>query len=115
LIVFDRNFSSGLYDRILALYNRQGLTPHFTMTHVEPHEEAGAILVASGKAIFIGAGAIVTRSVNGVETASVRLNETEASIEVYMAWRKGEDSTAVFSFLESVRRVFRHRVHRAIA
>jgi len=45
----------------------------------------------------------------------VRLNETEASIEVYMAWRKGEDSTAVFSFLESVRRVFRHRVHRAIA
>jgi DNA-binding transcriptional LysR family regulator len=115
LIVFDRSFSSGLYDRILALYNRQGLTPHFTMTHVEPHEEAGAILVASGKAIFIGAGAIVTRSVNGVETASVRLNEPEASIEVYMAWRKDEDSTAVVSFLESVRRVFRRRVHRAVA
>jgi DNA-binding transcriptional LysR family regulator len=85
------------------------------MTHVEPHEEAGAILVASGKAIFIGAGAIVTRSVNGVETASVRLNEPEASIEVYMAWRKDEDSTAVVSFLESVRRVFRRRVHRAVA
>jgi DNA-binding transcriptional LysR family regulator len=115
LIVFDRNLSSGLYDKILGLYNRHGLTPHFTMTHVEPHEEAGAVIVASGKAIFIGAGAIVTRSVNGVELASVRLSEPEAKIEVYVAWRKDEDSNAVFSFLESVRRVFRHRVNRKIA
>jgi len=65
-------------------------------------------MVASGKAIFIGAGAIVTRSVAGIELASVRLNEADAKIEVYMAWRKGEESTAVFSFLDSVRRAF-HR------
>jgi DNA-binding transcriptional LysR family regulator len=114
LIIFDRNFSSGLYDKILGLYSRQGLTPHFTVTHVEAHEEAGAIMVASGKAIFIGAGAIVTRSVHGIELASVRLNETEAKIEVYMAWRKHEESPAVFSFLDSVRRVFRHP-HKEIA
>lgn len=115
LIIFDRNFSSGLYDKILGLYSRQGFTPHFTVAHVEAHEEAGAIMVASGKAIFIGAGAIVTRSVNGIELASVRLNETEAKIEVYMAWRKDEDSTAVFSFLDSVRRVFRRPANKQIA
>jgi DNA-binding transcriptional LysR family regulator len=115
LIVFDRRFSSGLYDKILGLYSRHGLTPHFTVAHVEAHEEAGAIMVASGRAIFIGAGAIVTRSVHGVELASVRLNETEAKIEVYMAWRKDEESTAVFSFLDSVRRVFRHPLHKEIA
>lgn len=109
LIIFDRNFSCGLYDKILGLYSRQGLTPHFTVTHVEAHEEAGAIMVASGKAIFIGAGAIVTRSVSGIELASVPLNEAGAKIEVYMAWRKDEQSTAVFSFLDSVRRVFRAR------
>lgn len=108
LIIFDRNFSCGLYDKVLGLYSRQGLTPHFAVTHVEAHEEAGAIMVASGKAIFIGAGAIVTRSVAGIELASVRLNEADAKIEVYMAWRKGEESTAVFSFLDSVRRAF-HR------
>jgi DNA-binding transcriptional LysR family regulator len=85
------------------------------VAHVEAHEEAGAIMVASGRAIFIGAGAIVTRSVHGVELASVRLNETEAKIEVYMAWRKDEESTAVFSFLDSVRRVFRHPLHKEIA
>jgi DNA-binding transcriptional LysR family regulator len=108
LIIFDRSFSSGLYDKVLGLYSRQGLTPHFTVTHVEAHEEAGAIMVASGRAIFIGAGAIVTRAVDGIELASVPLNETDAKIEVYMAWRKDEESTAIFSFLDSVRRIFRH-------
>jgi DNA-binding transcriptional LysR family regulator len=115
LIVFDRKFSSGLYDKILGLYSRQGLTPHFTVAHVEAHEEAGAIMVATGKAIFIGAGAIVTRSVHGIELASVRLNESEAKIEVYMAWRKDEESAAVLSFLDSVRRVLRHSATQKIA
>jgi DNA-binding transcriptional LysR family regulator len=105
LIIFDRNFSSGLYDKILALYSRQGLTPHFAVTHVESHEEAGAVMVASGKAIYIGVGALTTRSVQGIELASVRLNEAEARIDVYMAWRKDEESSAVLSFLNSTRSV----------
>jgi len=115
LVIFDRNFSCGLYDKVLGLYSRQGLTPHFAVTHVEAHEEAGAIMVASGKAIFIGAGAIVTRSVAGIELASVRLNEADAKIEVYMAWRKDEESTVVHSFLDSVRRAFPRPEHKEIA
>jgi DNA-binding transcriptional LysR family regulator len=115
LIIFDRSFSSGLYDKILGLYSRQGFTPHLTVTHVEAHEEAGAIMVASGKAIFMGAGAIVNRSVSGVELASVRLLEPEAKIEVYVAWRKSEESAAVLDFLDSVRRVFRLTMHKEIA
>jgi DNA-binding transcriptional LysR family regulator len=107
LIIFDRHFSTGLYDRVLGLYSRQGLTPHFAVTHVEAHEEAGAIMVASGKAIFIGAGAIVTRAVAGVELVSVPLNETDARIEVYMAWRRNEESAAILGFLKSVRSVLR--------
>ena len=115
LIIFDRSFSSGLYDKILGLYSRQGFTPHLTVTHVEAHEEAGAIMVASGKAIFIGAGAIVNRSVSGIELASARLNEPEAKIEVYLAWRKSEESAVILGFLDSVRRVFRPPVHKEIA
>jgi DNA-binding transcriptional LysR family regulator len=115
LIIFDRNFSTGLYDKILGLYSRQGFTPHLTVSHVEAHEEAGAVMVASGKAIFIGAGAIVNRSVSGLELASVRLNEPEAKIEVYIAWRKSEESSAVLDFLDSVRRVFRLNSHKEIA
>jgi DNA-binding transcriptional LysR family regulator len=107
LIIFDRNLSSGLYDKILALFSRHGFTPHLTAVHVEAHEEAGAIMVASGKAIFLGAGAIVNRAVAGVDLAWLRLEEADAKIEVYAAWRKGEQSTAVLAFLESVHRVFR--------
>jgi len=39
LLIFERSFSSGLYDKVLGLYAKQGLTPHFMVTHVEPHEE----------------------------------------------------------------------------
>lgn len=105
LIIFDRNLSSGLYDKILALYSRQGLTPRLIPTRVEAHEEAGAIMVASGKAIFMGAGAIVNRSVAGLDLVSVRLKEPEARIEVYVAWRRNSDSPVIFNFLETVRRL----------
>src|SRR5262249_23943617 len=110
LIIFERTLSTGLYDKVMGLFSRQGFTPHLIVTHVEAHEEAGAIMVASGKAIFVGDGAIVNRSVAGIELASVRLNEPEAKIEVYAAWRKGEDSPAVLQFLHSVNRaVLRHQ------
>src|SRR5262249_28581304 len=88
LLVFSRNFSNSLYDKILALYSRHGLTPQLITTNMEPHDEAGAITVASGKAIFVGAGAFVNRSLAGIELVSVPLDEPEAKIEVYAAWRK---------------------------
>ena len=103
LIVFSRNYSNSLYDKILGLYNRHGLTPRLVTTNMEPHDEAGAITVASGKAIFMGAGAFVNRSQAGIELASVPLKEPEAKIEVYAAWRKDEDSPAMRAFLDCVR------------
>lgn len=108
LILFDRNFSSGLYDKILGLYSKHGFTPHLAVTHVEAHEEAGAIMIAAGKGIFVGAGATVNRSVSGLELASVRLKEPEAKIEVYVAWRRSEESSVILDFLNSVRRTFKH-------
>ena len=115
LIIFDRSFSSGLYDKILGLFSKQGFTPHLMVTHVEAHEEAGAVMIASGKAIFLGAGATVNRSVSGIELASVRLNELDAKIEVYVAWRKSEESAVILDFLNSVRRVFGLPTHKQVA
>jgi DNA-binding transcriptional LysR family regulator len=102
LIGFNRKLS-GLQDKMMGMFNRQGFAPHVVVTHVEAHEEAGAIMVATGKAIFVGPGAILNHSISGLELASLRLNEPEAKIQVYAAWRKGEDSPAVLGFLESVR------------
>jgi DNA-binding transcriptional LysR family regulator len=103
LIVFSRNYSNSLYDRILSLYSQHGLTPRLIPMDVEPHDEAGAIAVASGRAIFMGAGAFVNRTQAGIELATVPLKEPEAKIEVYAAWRKYEDSPEVSKFLDCVR------------
>jgi len=107
LIVFGRNYSNTLYDKILGLYGRHGLTPRLITLAMEPHDEAGAITVASGRAIFVGAGAFVNRSQVGIELASIPLKEPEARIEVYAAWRKDEDSSAVGEFLDCVRSTLR--------
>jgi DNA-binding transcriptional LysR family regulator len=113
-IIFDRSFSSWLYDKILGAYSRQGLRSHLTVTHVED-EEAAALMVASGKAILMGVAATANRSVSGMDLVAIRLNEPEAKIELYMAWRKNEQSTAVFSFLDSARRVIRYPAYKEIA
>jgi len=49
--------------------------------------------------------------VSGVEVVSVPLNEADARIEVYMAWRRNEESAAVLGFLDSVRKVLRPCLH----
>jgi DNA-binding transcriptional LysR family regulator len=114
LIGFNRRLS-GLQDKMMGMFNRQGFAPHVVVTHVEAHEEAGAIMVASGKAIFVGPGAILNHSIPGLDLASVRLNEPEAKIEVYAAWRKGEDSVAVRGFLDSIRGALAQSAARKIA
>ena len=103
ILMFSRNYSNTLYDKIVSLYSRHGLTPRVVLENMEPHDEAGAVTVASGKAIFVGAGAFVNRSLAGVELISVPLIEPEARIEVYAAWRKDEDSAAVRGFIDCLR------------
>jgi DNA-binding transcriptional LysR family regulator len=111
LIIFDRIFSSWLYEKILGLYSKQGLTSHLTVTHVESKVE-GASLVASGKAMLLRGRAGPFRS---ADLVAVRLNEPETRIELYLAWRKNEELSAVFSFRDSARRTFRDPATRNVA
>jgi DNA-binding transcriptional LysR family regulator len=107
LIIFERRYSSGLYDAILELYRKRDLSPRLTITHTETHEEAGKVMVATGKGIFIGVGAMVNTSVLGVHLAAVPLNEPGAKFPVSIAWRKQETSLAVLEFVGSARKLFR--------
>lgn len=107
LIIFERQYSSGLYDSILELYRKRGLRPRLTITHTETHEEAGKVMVATGKGIFIGVGAMVNTSVLGVHLAAVPLNEPDAKFPVSIAWRKQETSRAVLEFVRSACKLFR--------
>ena len=103
LIGFNRRLS-GLQDKLMGMFSRQGFAPRVVPTQVEAHEEAGAIMVASGKGIFVGPPAILNHSIAGLELAFLALNEREAKIRVYAAWRKGEKSPDVSAFVDTARR-----------
>jgi DNA-binding transcriptional LysR family regulator len=106
LVGFNRRLS-GLQDKVMGMFSRQGFAPHIVVTPVEAHEQAGAIMVASGRGIFVGPASILNDSIAGLDLAHVKLNEREAKIQVYIAWRKEEKSPHVLSFLHTARRVFR--------
>lgn len=107
LLLYDRNQSTGVFDKTLEIYRHAGVSPRILFTSTAPYEEAGAMLVASGKGIYLGVGAVLTNPIGGSEVATVPLDEPDAKIDVHMAWRKGESSSTVLAFLDTVRKVFK--------
>ena len=113
LLIHDRSFSTSLYDKILDLYRRAGVTPKITHTSSFPYEEAGAMMIASGKSIYLGvgssprAGTTVCHPLFVDQLSVVPLNEPSATLDVQVAWRARENSPAILAFLKTVRYVFR--------
>ena len=106
LLLYDRSVSRGVYDKTLDLYREAGLTPRIIRTPTAPYDEAGAVLVAAGKGIFLGVGAM--RSKPGGDVVMVPLDEPSAKVYAHVVWRKGESSGVVLAFLDTVKRVFRN-------
>jgi len=107
LLLYDRNVSRGVYDKTLELYREAGLTPRIIRTQTAPYDEAGAVLVASRKGIYLGVGAVRSK-VDG-DVVMVPLDEPNAKVYAHVVWRKGETAGVVQAFLETVKRVFRGR------
>jgi DNA-binding transcriptional LysR family regulator len=108
LLLYDRNVSRGVYDKTLELYREAGLTPRIIRTQTAPYDEAGAVLVASGKGIYLGVGAVRAKPGTSNEVVMVPLDEPNAKVYAHVVWRKGETSGVVLAFLETVKRVFRN-------
>jgi len=110
LLLYDRTVSSGVYDKTLELYLKAGITPRIIRTQTAAYDEAGAILLASRKGIYLGVGAVRSKPGGAAEVVTIPLDEPNARISVHIAWRRGEISGVVLAFLESARRVLRpHR------
>jgi DNA-binding transcriptional LysR family regulator len=107
LLLYDRNVSRGVYDKTLELYRDAGLTPRIIRTQTAPYDEAGAVLVASGKGIYLGVGAVRSKPDGSGDVVMVPLDEPNAKVYAHVAWRRGETSGVVLAFLETVKRVFR--------
>jgi DNA-binding transcriptional LysR family regulator len=108
LLLYDRNVSRGVYDKTLELYRDAGLTPRIIRTHTAPYDEAGTVLVASGKGIYLGVGAVRSKPGGSSDVVMVPLDEPEAKVYAHLAWRREETSGVVLAFLETVRRSFRN-------
>ena len=106
LLLHDRDLSGALYDMFLHLYRQVCDNPRIVYTHTGAHEEAGMMLVAAGKGVFLIPAGLVDRCVgNGVTT--VLLGEPSAVLEVHMAWRRGEKFPAVLNLLKTIRKIYK--------
>jgi DNA-binding transcriptional LysR family regulator len=106
LLLIEHHISSTVYDRTLELYRSAKLQPKIIQTRTLPYEEAGAILVASGKGIYIAVGSDPVHPSFMDRLTTVPLKERDAKVDVHVAWHRDERSVAVREFIATSLRVF---------
>ena len=102
LLIPDR--APPFYEKVLLMYRDAAVDPNILHTTSLPHE-AGAMLVASGKGIYILPGTAHHPPAPGSGITAVPLDKAPC-IAVHIAWRNEETSVAVLNFLEIAREVF---------
>lgn len=107
LLVWDRHLIPYVFDKIEDLYAHAGFTPKRIPTpDAGPQNQAGLMMVASGKGIYLCMG-LPNSSQGAVSSVTVvPLADSEAALDVCVAWRRDETSAVVRQFLESVWQVF---------
>jgi DNA-binding transcriptional LysR family regulator len=107
LLLWDRHIMPYLYDKIDNLYARAGITPTRIPTpDAGPYNQAGLMMVAAGKGVYLCMGIPLTTPHAMTSVTVVPLSDPDATLDVCVAWRKGEASPVVGQFLESVWQVF---------
>jgi hypothetical protein len=95
--------SPALYDRVLELYARHGITaPKVPTPGAGPFNHAGLMMVASGKGVYLCLGVPLTSPQPASGVAVLPVGDPGATIEVCVASRKGELSHLVGRFLDCV-------------
>jgi DNA-binding transcriptional LysR family regulator len=107
LFLPDRTVGSGLRDKILELYAKVGLSPRISPMSADPvsSNDVHKVLLAANKGIFILADEIGTRADSSQVAVALPLEEPEARIGLYIAWRREEKSSSVLALLDTARKV----------
>lgn len=107
LLLIGREISPGVYDKTLELYRDAGLDPKIIPTQTTPLDEAGAILVDSGKGIYIAVGSHPCHPSFADRLAVIPLSDPSAVVEAHVAWRKNESAKTVLNFVDFTGKLFR--------
>ena len=103
ILLHKRSVSAGVYDKVLELLRETAIKPKLIQTRTGPYEEAGTLLVASGKGIYIAGGTAIAHPGASREVRAIKLSDRNATIGIFMAWRKDEQAPHVHAFLDSLR------------
>jgi DNA-binding transcriptional LysR family regulator len=109
LLLIDRRISPGVYDRTLELFRKQRIEPKTVPTATMPYEEAGSILVDSGKGIYIAVGGNPIHPAFMSRLIALPLNDRSAVTEVHIAWRKDEQAKTALDFVQFTRDAFQSK------
>jgi DNA-binding transcriptional LysR family regulator len=107
LFLPDRSVGGGLRDKILTLYAKAGVEPRISPLGADSlsGSEVHKVLLAANKGVFVIADEVSTRAENANVAVAIPIEDDDARIGLYMAWRKGESSSSVLAILDTARKV----------
>jgi DNA-binding transcriptional LysR family regulator len=106
LLMIDKNISPGFNDKVLELLRNAGITPKITPTETMPYDEAGAILVESGKGIYLAVGEGPYYPSFADYLVALPLDEPSAVMPVHIVWRNNEQARTTLDFVRFARSMF---------
>jgi len=109
LLLIERRMSPGVYDRTLELFREQRIGPKVVSTATMPYEEAGSILVDSGKGIYVAVGGNPIHPSFAGRLIALPLKEPSAVTEVHVVWRRDEQAKTPLEFVQFTRDAFQNR------
>ena len=103
LLLIERWISPHVHDLALSLCRNAGLSPRIVTTESTCYDEAGAMMAASGKGVFLAVGKNPTHPSFADRLVALNLREPQATIEVHAAWRRSESSRTILNFIQTAR------------
>jgi DNA-binding transcriptional LysR family regulator len=111
LLLFDRQFGPGVYDKIVSLCDASCTKPSIVEGQPLPYTQPAMMAVASRQGFYLGIASQFTQTHRASGVAVIPLNEPGAQIDIRIAWRRGDASKRVREFIRSAREVFPLKGH----
>ena len=99
VLMIDRKISPGFNEKMLELFHGAGIAPRIIPTETMPYDEAGAILVESGKGIYLAVGEGPYYPSFADRLVALPLDERSAVMPVHIVWRKDEKAKTTLEFV----------------
>ena len=111
LLLIERSISPNFHDLALTLCRNACLSPRIVLTESTIYDEAGAMMTASNKGIFLAVGKNPTHPSFADRLTVLPLREPQAIIEVHTTWRRDETSPTILNFIQTAKSLLQN-VHR---